>query len=266
MSKSERYVAPARAMLLVAAVACGDPYLHTNPYDPDTSLTFEIVGPDTVFSAGESVQYHVHSIPALSDTAGSWSVDSAAAFHAGTDSLAVDGTKVIFASGHGAFVAGVPPLEPVSATVSLVVRIGAVDTTVSRYIPKMIGCGCVVTFQTREYRRTLRKSVVLMQRLVRLQARCPDTHACDTLAVGQAWSAWVDGFDALGNSISGLSNPAANPSSGPPVATFLSRDTTVATVTAVGIRAASAVAQKSGTTWIVATRGSLADSLQVVVR
>ena len=59
---------------------------------------------------------------------------------------------------------------------------------------------------------------------------------------------------------------AAAITTGTPMATFTSRDTTVASVTPVGIRAATVTARKSGTTWIVATRNSLLDSLQLTVR
>lgn len=263
MSRSERYVALPCVVLLAIAVGCGDPYLRTNPYDPDTPGNFEIVGPDSLFSAGEFAQYGVQSTPTLPDTAFSWTVDSVATFNSDTGSITVDGTMALLPSGAGGYVATVPPLEPASITVSVVAFVGAVDTTLARFIPNPPGCGCIVTFQTKQYRRILHKSVVLTQRVARIQSRCPDTHACDTLAVGQAWSVWIDGFDALGNQIAARTY---NPAAGAPVATFLSRDTTIASVVPVGIRAASATAQKPGTTWIVATHGSLHDSLQVVVR
>lgn len=80
------------------------------------------------------------------------------------------------------------------------------------------------------------------------------------------WSVWVDGFDALNQPIVALHSPAANPATGTAVATFSARDTSVASVSPVGIRAASVTALRSGTTWIVGTRGSLLDSLQLVVR
>jgi hypothetical protein len=49
-------------------------------------------------------------------------------------------------------------------------------------------------------------------------------------------------------------------------ATFAVRDPSVAGVTPVGIRVATVTARKSGTTWIVGTRGALLDSLQLVVQ
>jgi len=63
-----------------------------------------------------------------------------------------------------------------------------------------------------------------------------------------------------------LTAATTNPLTGTPVATFVSRDTTVASVLLIGIRAATVTARKTGTTWIVATRGSLFDSLALVVR
>ena len=101
---------------------------------------------------------------------------------------------------------------------------------------------------------------------MRIQLRCPDTHACATLAAGGAWSVWADGFDAQNQQIVALHSSVANPTSGTPVAIFLVRDTTVASFAAVGIRAAMVTARKSGTTWIVGTRGPLLDSLQLVVQ
>ena len=111
-----------------------------------------------------------------------------------------------------------------------------------------------------------------MQRLTRIQLRCPDTHVCDSLGVGGSWSVWVDGLDALGDGIYTLSpdfTPAratTNPTTGPPIASYVSRDTTVASLVPVGVRVATVTARRSGATWIVATRGALRDSLQVVVR
>ncbi|HEX7545283.1 MAG TPA: hypothetical protein VF368_01055, partial [Gemmatimonadaceae bacterium] len=45
-----RIVALFGVVILVAAVACGDPYAHTNPYDPLVSVTVVVSGPDTLFS------------------------------------------------------------------------------------------------------------------------------------------------------------------------------------------------------------------------
>jgi hypothetical protein len=77
---------------------------------------------------------------------------------------------------------------------------------------------------------------------------------------------WVVGFDALGRQIYALTSSTANPAGATPVALFTSRDTTIAAVVPVKIRAATVTAKKTGSTWIVATRGALTDSVRVVVR
>jgi hypothetical protein len=77
---------------------------------------------------------------------------------------------------------------------------------------------------------------------------------------------WVDGFDALNRQIYALTSATANPPGSPPIATFVSRDTTIAAVSPVNIRAANVTARKTGTTWIIAIRGALLDSLQLVVQ
>ena len=80
---------------------------------------------------------------------------------------------------------------------------------------------------------------------------------------------WADGFDSLDHKVVALTGINANPpaSAGTPVfATFAVRDATIASVSPVGIRVATVTALKSGTTWIVGSRGALLDSLQLVVR
>jgi hypothetical protein len=96
--------------------------------------------------------------------------------------------------------------------------------------------------------------------------RCPDTHACDTLSAGGAWSVWVDGLDALNQKIQALTSATANPPTGTAIATFAARDPSIVAVAPVGIRASNVTALHTGSTWIVATRGTLLDSLQLVVR
>jgi hypothetical protein len=123
-----------------------------------------------------------------------------------------------------------------------------------------------VTIRTIEARHVGYKTVVVTQRLTRISLRCPDTRACDSLAVGGTWSVWVDGFDARGLQIASLRTADTNPSAGPPIAVYTVRDTTIATLVPAGIRAATVTALKSGTTWIVGARGALSDSLQLVVR
>jgi|GEM_PF-2524376 len=240
-----RVVGLANATVLVASFACGDPYRHNNPYDPQTPFEFSIAGPDTLFSVGEFGQYALKSTPAMSDTAGTWSSSS------------VD----LRPAAPGQFQLWTPPLWPETETVQIFNSIGKFDTTVTTSLPN----GSVAKQITID-RRSLSRTVVLTQRLVRIRLRCPDTHACGTLTAGAAWSVGVDGFDALDAQIIGLTNPATNPATGTPVATFVTRDTTVASVSPVGIRAAAVTARKSGSTWIVATRSSLLDSLQLTVR
>jgi hypothetical protein len=240
-----RVVGLASATVLVASFACGDPYRHNNPYDPQTPFEFSIAGPDTLFSIGEFGQYALKSTPALSDTAGTWSSSS------------LDLRPAV----PGQFQLWTPPLWPETETVQIFNSIGKFDTTVTTSLPN----GSVAKQITMD-RRSLSRTVVLTQRLVRIRLRCPDTHACGTLIAGAAWSVGVDGFDALDAQIIGLTNPATNPVTGTPIAIFISRDTTVASVSPVGIRAATVTARKSGSTWIVATRNSLLDSLQLTVR
>ena len=266
MGKSESYAVLTCATLLAVAIGCGDPYRHTNPYDPAVPVTFEIAGPDSLFSAGELAQYSVQSIPAFPDTAFSWSIDTVTIFKPDTGIAVVDGATVFLPTSAGGYMSLTPPLEPATVTISIVALLGGVDTTLQRFIPDPPGCGCYLTVTTKQYRHAGYKSVVLTQRLVRIQAGCPAARVCDTLAVGGVWSVSVNGFDALGGGIVPNAKSRANPASAPPVATFVSRDTTIASVAPVGIRAASATARKSGTTWLVAARGALLDSLQLVVR
>jgi hypothetical protein len=199
---------------LVVAFACGDPYLHTNPYDPAVPVDVTITGPDSLFSYGEIAQFGVETIPAFPDSAVIWTIDTVTVHRGGNldtiiggmsypnpgagDTI-VPGDSIFKPLGLGGFQSLAPPLEPKSVT-------------------------------------------------------------------GEAWSVWVDGFDALGRQIYTLTGATTNPPGSPPIATFVSRDTTIAAVTPVHIRAATVTALRSGTTWVVATRGTLLDSLQVVVR
>lgn len=261
------------AAALIVAFACGDPYLHTNPYDPAVPVEIAITGPDSLFSYGELAQYTVQTTPAFPDSAVQWTIDTVTIHRGGnvdtiingslttnpgTGDTTVAGDSIFKPVGVGSFQSTAPPLDPASVTVTVVALIGGYDTTLAIW-----GIG---TIQTKGYRHVGYKTVVLTQRVTRIQLRCPDTHACDTLATGGTWSVWVDGFDALGRQIYALTGATTNPPGSPPIATFVSRDTTIATVTPVHIRAATVTARRSGSTWIVATRNTLLDSLQVVVR
>jgi hypothetical protein len=259
--------------LAVLLVACGDPYLHTNPYDPAVPVQIEITGPDSLFSYAQYANYSAQITPFFPDSAVQWLVDTFTLHRPGLvdttingetftipnrgDTI-VDGTPYFTPSGQGTFESIKPPLEPTTVTVTIEALLGAVDTTLS-------GAGGAAV-QAKTYRHVGYKKVVLTQRVARLQLRCPATHACDTLAVGGAWSVWVDAFDPLGRLIVELTDPTANPAGDTPIAIFTSRDTTIASVSPVNIRAATVAARKAGSTWIVATRNSLSDSVLVVTR
>jgi hypothetical protein len=163
--------------------------------------------------------------------------------------------------GGGVFESIAPPLEPRALRIAIGASVGSIDTAVSISVGLQI-----VLVRTHVFRHTGYKTIILMERIARIQLRCPVTHACDTLAVGNAWSVWVDGFDALNRQVYSLTSSTANPSTGPPVVTYASRDTTIAYVATVGTRAATVTARQVGSTWIVATRGALSDSLHLVVR
>jgi hypothetical protein len=244
---AERRVAALLAVLTLAvSLACGEPFVRTNPYDPEVAVTITIVGPDTLFSYREEGLYSAHSDPALPDTAFQFSSG---------DSV------ILLLAGGNTFISIAPPLYPATLTETVIAGVGAIDTE-----PQMAPPNGGFVKHVVKYRHIAYKSVVLTQRVTNIQLRCPDTHACDSLPVGGVWSAWVDGRDADNHQIVALTSAAANPATGTPVATFALRDSTVASVTPVGIRAASVTAKKVGSTWIVATRGALLDSLQVTVR
>jgi hypothetical protein len=253
------------ALLAIFALiaACGDPYGATNPYDPDYPVTFTITGPDTLFSAGQLAHFTVQTTPVFPDTAFRWASDTATVFVPGSGFTIIDGARLLTPSlPPGTYTPVAMPLEPATATVAVAVLVGSVDTTLQRFIAPNY-----VTVRSIEPRHVGYKNVVLMQRLTRIQLLCPATRACDTLAVGGAsWSVWVDGFDANNNHIATLPGADPNPPTGPPVAIFSVRDTTIAIVSALGIRAATVTPLKPGSTWVLATRGALVDSLQVVAR
>lgn len=253
-----RCAALIRVSALMLGAACGDPYLHTNPYDPAVPVEFVITGPDTLFSYGEIAHYDVRTIPAFPDTSFLWGIDTVRLPRPGMTDTLIPGEIVFRPSGEGGYVSIMPPLEPASVTIAVAALLGATDTTVAIYEGG--------TIQTSVYRHFGYKEVVLTQRLTRIQLRCPDAHLCDTLAVGGTWSVWADGFDALNHQIVTPVGGAANPKGGTPVVAYTVRDTNMATVVPNGIRVATVTARKPGTTWIVATRGALADSLQLVAR
>ena len=277
------------ATLLVAFFACGDPYQHTNPYDPAHPVQMAIAGPDTLFSLEEVGQYTVQTNPPWPDTGFVWSTDTTTNyFIVPVPTLCigqvVDGSTILHGNGGGAYQSIAPPLEPYVFKVAIGVQVGTIDTTVSVGV-----CGAAggsVTVQTNASRHVAYKTVVVTQRVTRIQLRCPDTHACAPLAVDDSAFIWVDGFDALGRQIYALTSSTANPASNNPpfqnfwldsaivrsattnnpVVSYLSRDSTIARTTPIGIRVVRVTGVQPGSTWVVATRGALRDSLQIVVR
>ena len=285
VSRRRSPYALAIAATLAIAIACGDPYLHVNPYDPVYPVKTTITGPDTLFSVGEVGQYSLQSDPAWPDTGIVWAIDTFTNYFV-FPSLCVTqvspGDTLLAGDGRGTYTALRLPLEPYSFKVAIEVWLGTIDTTVAVDNP----CpGPHGTIQTLLPRHIAYKDVVVMQRLTQIRLRCPDTHACAPLAAGDTVSIWVDGFDALGHQIASIANSTVNPASGNPrlpyattdtailrvqkgknpIATYVSRDSTIARTTPIGIRVARVTAMSAGSTWIVATRGALMDSLQVVV-
>ena len=269
--------------VLTALIACGDPYLHTNPYDPAHVLPIAIVGPDTLFSSGEVARYMVQTSPPWPDTGVLWTIDTFTNYpsEGGCGPPGPPRDTILLYSGAGTYQAFSPPLEPYKFTIPIEAWLGSIDSTVSSGT-----CGGGVGTTDVPYpRHVAYKTVVVMQRVTHIQLRCPTTHACAPLAVGDSEFVWVDGYDALGAPITALQDPAANPPSGNPpeplvttdtailraqttnnpVATYVSRDTTIARSAPVGVRVARVTAVAPGSTWFVATRGALRDSLQIVV-
>ncbi len=280
--RTDPILAIATVVALVALVACGDPYLHTNPYDAAHVVQITIAGPDTLFSSGAVGQYTVQTIPPWPDTGVVWAIDTFTNFPPeGCGPPGPPRDTILRYSGGGTYQAFSPPLEPYKFTIPIEAWLGSIDSTVSEGT-----CGGGVrTFDILYPRHVAYKTVVVMQRVTHIQLRCPTTHACAPLAVGDSEFVWVDGFDALGKPITALQDPAANPASGnppvpyvtrdtailrvqtgnDPVVTYVSRDATIARTTAIGIRVARVTPVQPGSTWVVATRGALSDSLQIVV-
>jgi hypothetical protein len=229
------------AIIAAAAVSCEAPYVRTNPYDPNVPVTITITGPDTLFSAFEVGTYTATTTPAFPDSALAWPGVGDPGRSTGLQNTG-------------------PPLWPATATVRVQAAIGAIDTTVAHAAGNSI---IVQTIQL--YRHTADKSVVVTQRLVRIPLRCPDVHACTPISVGGTDSVWVDGFDALNQPLYRPPGTPLNPLNGTPIATFVLRDPSIASLVPVGIRVVAVNALKPGTTWLVATRATLTDSLQIVV-
>jgi hypothetical protein len=242
---------------LMMAVACGEPFLHLNPYDPQFPLAVDVTGPDTLLSLGEVGNYAVRFTPAVfPDSAVTWLADTVTIFSADTTYVS-NGSAYLLPAKNGNFQSVNPPLEPAVLKIS-------VEALVAGYDTNLTGSGGGLA-KVIEYRHTGFKTVVITQRITQIQLRCPDTHACAPFSAGATGTVWVDGFDALGHQIAALTSATVNPDTGAVVATFVSRDPTIARVDPKGIRAANVTALKSGSTWVVATRKTLLDSLQLIV-
>ena len=279
------------ATALAVSVACGDPYLHTNPYDPVYPVAFTITGPDTLFSFAEVGQYAVQTSPSWADSGVVWTVDTFTDYFIPPPppksspmcwSQVTHGDTALKGNGTGAYQAILPPLEPYVFKIAISVWLGTIDTTVINN-PCSGVSGAVLNINAA--RHFGYKTVVITQRITRIQLRCPDTHACGPLTVGDSAFTWVDAFDALGHPPAVIFNPAANPAdnnppfpnfsldsaiarppgTNTPIVTYASRDPTIASATSIGIRVAKVTALKAGSTWVVGTRGALLDSLQIVV-
>jgi hypothetical protein len=254
---------------LVVAVACGDPYLHTNPYDPVYPVEFTITGPDTLFSFGEIGQYTAQINPTWADTGIVWQTDTLTNYFIVPTlclTQVVDGSTVLRSVGNGAYESIAPPPEPYVFRVAIAVSLGAFDTISPG------GGGCGGSSQARAWRHTAYKTVVVTQRIAHIQLSCA---ACAALNVGDTAFIGVAAFDALGHPPIGASKPPFSnvtldsvphpPGALFPVATLLARDSTIASTPLGADSVLRVVAQKSGTTWVVATLGFALDSLLIVV-
>lgn len=224
--------------ILVLAVACID-FRHTNPFDPGVPVTVTIF-PETLYSvARDLVHFTFATVPSLTDPDAIWSASA----------------NDLFASGSaGDLDSEGAPLWPQTETVPITIGIGryAVNSTLVTH--------------SYDYTRSINGSVVITQRLVRIRTRCAGPPACDSAPAGATTAVFVDGVDALGSGLSGLADSTTNPLTASPIFVFTVRDTTIATAAPVGMRAATVTARRVGSTWIVAQRDSLRDSLRITVR
>ena len=230
---------------LMLSIACGEPLARTNPYDPNVPVTIIIEGPDTIFNSFETVAY-----PARTDPAGLFS-DTSFQYQSGN-------TQLLTVS-QGGFLVVSTPLYPAAAAVTVTVGLGAFDT-----IPQAITQNGPPPHVV-AYRHFATKTIYLSQRIKNIKLRCPDTHTCDPLAVGGAVSVWVDPTDSLGHQIQAYFSPVANSTTPTALVTYSVRDPSIASVVPLGTRVGTVTALKPGTTWIIGTRGTLVDSVQLVV-
>ena len=85
------------AASLLLAFGCGDPYLHTNPYDPAVPVSIVVSGPDTLFSYNELGIFSALTTPPFPDSA---------VKYASSDSVA------FVPSGPATFTSKAPPMYP----------------------------------------------------------------------------------------------------------------------------------------------------------
>ncbi len=229
---------------LLLSFACGEPFVRTNPYDPNVPVTITLVGPDTIFNAFEQAFYTAHADPAVfADSAFTWQ----------------SGNPIFLEAAPGSFFTLITPLYPASIGVTVTVGVGAIDTVATNIVANGAAPPVVV------FRHQVTKIIYLSQRIKNIKLRCPDTHACDPMSVGGTWSVWVDATDSLGHAIQAYPNSVTNLSTGTPLVTYSVRDPSMASVVPLGTRVGTVTALKPGTTWIIGTRAPLVDSMQLVV-
>jgi hypothetical protein len=86
----------------------------------------------------------------------------------------VDGSRYVVAAGGGAVQLVNPPLEPSFVTIAMHAGIGTIDTTVQVY---SLACLCTVLKLIHVPRHVGTKTTIVMQRVTRIQLRCPGAHA-----------------------------------------------------------------------------------------
>ncbi|HEV8411705.1 MAG TPA: hypothetical protein VGQ30_14450 [Gemmatimonadaceae bacterium] len=239
-----------RVMLLAAGAlllsfACGEPFVRTNPYDPNVPVTITLDGPDTIFNSFEQVPYIAHADPPV--------FPDTAFFYQSSNPIFLEAAP-------GSFFPLLTTLYPAALAVTVTVGVGAIDTQ-----PAFAGGGVGAAPHIIAFRHSVTKVIYLSQRIKHITLRCPDTHTCDPLAVGNTWSVWVDPTDSLGHEITAYFSPVKNNLTGDPLVTYSVRDPSIASVVPLGTRVGTVTALKPGTTWILGTRGPLVDSMQLVV-
>jgi hypothetical protein len=229
---------------LLLSFACGEPFMRTNPYDPNVPVTITMQGPDTIFNSFEQVFYPAQADPPdFPDTA----------------FLYQSSNPIYLEAAPGSFFVLNAPLYPASISVPVTVGVGAIDTQPPAGGANGAAAHVIV------FRHSVTKTIVISQRIKNIALRCPDTHTCDPMPVGGTWSVWVDVTDSLGHQAQAYFSPTANSASGTPLVTYSVRDSTIASVVPLGTRVGTVTALKTGTTWILGTRGPLVDSMQLVV-